>query len=64
MIGYIIIVTLTGIITGTAMGVILGADGFLERTVAFILGFLVHVALTLGLTTLVYRVIEIFGVVL
>lgn len=64
MIWYIIIVTLTGIITGMSTGVMLGADGFLERTVAFILGFLVHVMLTLGLTALVYRVIEMLGVVL
>ena len=64
MIGYIIMVTLSGVITGMSMGVILGADGFLERTVAFILGFLVHVVLTLGLTTLVYQVIEILGVIL
>ena len=63
MIGYIIAVTLPGIITGMSTGVMLGAEGFRERTVAFILGFLVHVVLTLGLTTLVYRVIEIFGVI-
>ena len=63
MIGYIIVLTLTGVITGMSMGVMLGADGFLERTVAFILGFLVHLVLTLGLTTLVYQVIEILGVV-
>lgn len=63
MIGYIIIVTLTGIITGMSMAVILGADGFLEYTGAFILGFLAHVILTLGITTLVYRVIEMLGVV-
>ena len=64
MIVYIIGVTLPGIITGMLMGVMLGADGFLERTVAFILGFLVYVVLTLSLTTLVYQVIEILGVVL
>lgn len=64
MIGYIIGVTLTGIITGMSMGVILGADGFLERTVAFILGFLVHVVLALGLTVIVYQVIEMLGVIL
>ena len=64
MIGYIIVVTLTGIITGMSMGVMLGADGFLERTVAFILGFLVHLVLTLGLTTIAYSVIEMLGVIL
>ena len=64
MIGYIIVVTLPGIITGISMGVMLGADGFRERTVAFILGFLVHVVLTLGLTTLAYQVIEMLGVIL
>ena len=64
MIGYMIMVTLTGIITGVAMCIILGADEFFERTVAFVLGFLVHVALSLGLTALVYRVIEMLGVVL
>ena len=64
MIGYIIMLTLiSGVITGISMGVMLGADGFLERTVAFILGFLVHLVLTLGLTTVVYRVIEILGVI-
>lgn len=65
MIGYIIVVTLiSGVITGISMTIILGADGALERTVAFILGFLVHLVLTLGLTTVAYRVIEILGVVL
>ena len=63
MIGYVIVLTLTGVITGMSMGVMLGADGFLERTVAFILGFLVHLVLTLGLTTLAYRVIEMLGVI-
>ena len=64
MIGYIIVLTLTGAITGMSMGVMLGADGFLERTVAFILGFLVHLVLTLGLTTIAYSVIEMLGVIL
>ena len=64
MIGYIIVLTLTGIITGMSMGVMLGADGFLERTVAFMLGFLVHLVLTLGLTTIAYSVIEMLGVIL
>ena len=64
MIGYIIVVTLiSGVITGISMTIILGADGALEHIVAFILGFLVHVALTLGLTILVYRAIEMLGVV-
>ena len=63
MIGYMIMVTLTGIITGVAMCIILGADGFFERTLAFILGVSAHLVLTLGLTTLAYRVIEIFGVI-
>jgi hypothetical protein len=64
MIGYMIMVTLTGIITGVAMCVILGANGFFKRTVAFILGFLVHLALVWVLTTSVYRVVEMLGVVL
>ncbi len=64
MIGHIIVVTLPGIITGISMGVMLGADGFLERTVAFMLGFLVHLVLTLGLTTIAYSVIEMLGVIL
>ena len=64
MIGYIIVLTLTGVITGMSMGVMLGADGFLERTVAFMLGFLVHLVLTLGLTTIAYSVIEMLGVIL
>ncbi len=65
MIGYIIVVTLiSGVITGMSMGVMLGADGFLERTVAFMLGFLVHLVLTLGLTTIAYSVIEMLGVIL
>ena len=63
MIGYIIVLTLTGVITGMSMGVMLGADGFLERTVAFMLGFLVHLVLTLGLTTIAYSVIEMLGVI-
>ena len=64
MIGYMIIVTLTGIITVVAMCIILGADGFFERTLAFVLGVSVHLMLTLGLTIVVYRVIETLGVVL
>ncbi len=64
MIGYIIVLTLTGVITGMSMGVMLGADVFLERTIAFMLGFLVHLVLTLGLTTIAYSVIEMLGVVL
>jgi hypothetical protein len=64
MIGYMITVTLTGIITGVAMCIILGADEFFERIVAFILGFLVHLALVWVLTTSAYRVVEMLGVVL
>lgn len=64
MIGYMIMVTLTGIITGMAMCVILGANGFFERTVAFILGFLVHLALVWILTISAHRVVEMLGVVL
>lgn len=64
MTGYMIMVTLTGIITGVAMCIILGADGCFERTLAFILGFLVHAALVWVLTMSAYRVIEMLGVVL
>jgi hypothetical protein len=64
MIGYIIVLTLTGVITGVAMCIILGADGFFERTVAFVLGFLVHLALVWVLTISAYRVVEMLGVVL
>ena len=64
MICYIIVVTLiSGIITGISMTIILGADGALEHIVAFILGFLVHVTVMLGLTVSVYRAIEMLGVV-
>jgi hypothetical protein len=64
MIAYIIMVTFTGIITGVAMCIILGADGFIERTGAFILGVLVHLALVWVLTMSAYRVVEMLGVVL